>query len=64
VPEYYDLDLGVVGDGFQKEIFGADTLYTRTFRDAAGEVSGRVMVNPYDHEVGGVPAEDAVIEAY
>jgi len=64
VPEYYDLELGVRADPFRKQVFGADTLYTRTFRDAAGEITGYVAVNPFDHEVGGVPAEDAVIEAY
>jgi hypothetical protein len=64
IPELYELDLGVSGDPYEKMVFGADTLYTRVFRDETGGPSGYVAVNPNAREVGGVPPEDAVIEAY
>ncbi len=64
VSEYYDLELGDVADPYRREIFSGDTLYTRTFRDTDGNPTGYVAVNPYDHPVGGVPAEDAIFETY
>jgi len=62
ISEYYDLELGSAAYAFQKQVFGADTLYTRYFHDGTGQITGYVAVNPYDHEVAGVPAEDAVIQ--
>jgi len=64
IPELYELDLGLTGDPFERMVFGADTLYTRIFRDEHGQPSGYVAVNPNAREIGGVPPEDAVIEAY
>jgi hypothetical protein len=62
IADYYDLELGTHAYQFQKQAFGADTLYTRYFHDGTGTVTGYVAVNPYDHEVAGVPPEDAVIQ--
>jgi chitodextrinase len=58
-PEF-DWDLGQpLGDYAAELVLGPamqiDTLYVRNFQE------GVVLVNPQDHEVGEVPAEDAVI---
>ncbi len=64
LPEFFDLELGVRGDPFEKDVHGADTLYSRDFYDSKGKLTGRVTVNPQRHPVAGVPAEDAVIEQF
>lgn len=49
----YDADFGEPLEDYQKELHGADTLYVRRF------ARGFVEVNPYDHEVNSLNAEDA-----
>jgi chitodextrinase len=46
-------DLGAPLEDYQRELYGSDTLYVRTFEHAV------VEVNPYPRSVHGVPMEDS-----
>jgi len=63
-PEY-DFYMGDSAAPFEKELYGADTLYTRRFYDADGRLSGLVEVNPYaDRWLNGVNPRDARFTLY
>ena len=49
----FDWDLGEPVEDYQRELYGADTLYVRQF------TRGFVEVNPYDHPVRSIRAEDS-----